>query len=185
MPHTEEHKYILFGTNTPYVGKVVEIGGELFTTNGGGFEGGSQKITEIGGNSNSTTNTMNTLNTSVLSDNPVTRNFVSRVSYYTADGTEIPRGTKLHQHADGTIMTEHVPEGSTMSDTSVVVTTTFNNNNQNTITRQSQTQTTRARNLTRGAAVRSGMVSGRTMTPRSGGGTTGGRSGGGSGGGGY
>tara|TARA_R100001443_G_scaffold73036_1_gene81019 strand:- start:443 stop:991 length:549 start_codon:yes stop_codon:yes gene_type:complete len=176
MPHTEEHKYILFGTTTPYAGKVVEIGGELFTTNGGGFEGGSQKITEIGGKSNSTNNTMNTLNASVLSDNPVTRNFVSRVSYYTADGTEIPRGSNLHQHADGTIMTEHVPEGSVMSDTSIVVTTTFNNNNQNTITRQSQTQTTQARNLTRGAASRSGVAS--TRTPRSGGGTMGGGSGG-------
>ena len=43
-------------------------------------------------------------------NNPVTRTFVSRVPYYRqSDGTTVPAGAELHEHADGTIMIGHDP----------------------------------------------------------------------------
>ena len=54
--------------------------------------------------------------------NPVTRTFTAPQSprYYKPNGQIVPVGAPLHQHQDGTIMTEHLRGGS-MPDTSVIV----------------------------------------------------------------
>ena len=41
--------YIIVGTNQPYSGKVVNVGGKLFTTKGGTFEGNSQEVHSLNG----------------------------------------------------------------------------------------------------------------------------------------
>jgi hypothetical protein len=48
MPHTPEHnrQYTIAGTGEKYTGKVVEIGGQFYTTEGGAFEGHSQQLQE-------------------------------------------------------------------------------------------------------------------------------------------
>lgn len=59
--------------------------------------------------------------------NPVISNFFAPegTTYYKPDGTTVRPEEELHIHADGTIMTEHSEIGNTtMSDTSVVVTST-------------------------------------------------------------
>ena len=111
MPHKPGHTnrnaaYKVYGTNEPYSGMTVEVGGYLYSTVGGALEGNSmQLIATVGSNSNVNTNQMsNTQN-----DNPVTRTFISRMVYYRQDGTPVPRGAELHQHQDGTIMLGHDP----------------------------------------------------------------------------
>jgi hypothetical protein len=69
--------------------------------------------------------------------NPVTRTFNAPQSprYYRPNGQIVPVGAPLHQHQDGTIMTEHAMGP---NDNSVVVTTTqprMNNNRRRTPTR--------------------------------------------------
>ena len=74
--------------------------------------------------------------------NPVTRLFQAPSSprYYRPDGTLIPVGAPLHQHRDGTIMTEH---SMGTNDNSVVVTTrrTVNNNQRSRVNRQNRRNT--------------------------------------------
>ena len=127
----------VYGTDEPYNGKTVNIGGHLYTTRGGALEGDSLQLYGNGsfgddlgydnfdpdrasgfgddlgidgfdperrngsGNMNQQRNQ--------TSSNPVTRTFVSRVVYYRQDGTVVPSGSELHQHADGTIMLGHDP----------------------------------------------------------------------------
>lgn len=109
MPHEPGHNgnttqasYRIVGTDRTYSGLVVMIGGHPYTTDGGTLQGNSQQLELIGNNNTSQTQTQN--------DNPVTRTFISRVLYYRQDGTTVPVGTEMHEHADGTIMLGHDPE---------------------------------------------------------------------------
>jgi hypothetical protein len=48
-------QYIVYGTNQPYGGKVLNVGNKLFTTRGGALEGNSYEVvlvTSTGGNQN-------------------------------------------------------------------------------------------------------------------------------------
>ena len=100
MPHGGPH-YKIPGTDTEYSGKVVIIAGDPFTTNGQTLEGNSQRL-ELMDSSTPMNQTQN-------NTNPVTRTFVSRVVYYRQDGSEVPVGSDLHEHQDGTIMLGHDP----------------------------------------------------------------------------
>ena len=73
------------------------------------------------GNGNGNGNGRATTTTTTTNDNPVTRLFNAPTSprYYRPDGTIVPVGARLHQHQDGTIMTEHAMGP---NDNSVVVT---------------------------------------------------------------
>mgnify|MGYP003635877520 CR=1 FL=1 len=42
-------QYIIYGTNQPYSGRVVEVGGQLYTTQGGALEGYSFQLIPRGG----------------------------------------------------------------------------------------------------------------------------------------
>ena len=42
-------QYIIYGTNQPYSGRVVEVGGQLYTTVGGAYEGFSFQVYPAGG----------------------------------------------------------------------------------------------------------------------------------------
>jgi len=91
--------------------------------------------------------------------NPVTRTFVSRVAYYTRDGSTVNPGTELHQHADGTVMLGHDP-----NNMGAIVTT---NQTINRTTRQTQrgTQTsTSTRQTTRRTQTRTGTMNTRRST---------------------
>jgi len=91
--------------------------------------------------------------------NPVTRTFVSRVAYYTRDGSTVNPGTELHQHADGTVMLGHDP-----NNMGAIVTT---NRTINRTTRQTQrgTQTsTSTRQTTRRTQARTGTMNTRRST---------------------
>ena len=105
MPHTPGHntaQYKIYGTDEPYSGMTVEIGGFMYSTVGGALEGNSMQLV-----ANTPMNANPDMN---QNNNPVTRTFVSRVTYYRQDGTPVAPGVDLHQHADGTIMLGHDPE---------------------------------------------------------------------------
>ena len=151
MPHEPGHNgnttqasYRIVGTDRTYSGLVVMVGGHPYTTDGGTLQGNSQQLELIGNNNTSQTQTQN--------DNPVTRTFISRVLYYRQDGTTVPVGTEMHEHANGTIMLGHDPEN--MGE---IVTRT---STQRTQTQRTQTQRTRTST--------GGMGGGRTGGGRSG-----------------
>ena len=56
MPHTPEHtvsntaQYKIYGTDEPYNGMTVEIGGFMYSTVGGALEGKSYQLTPMGSN---------------------------------------------------------------------------------------------------------------------------------------
>ena len=144
MPHEPGHNgnttqasYRIVGTDRTYSGLVVMIGGHPYTTDGGTLQGNSQQLELVGNNNTSQTQTQN--------DNPVTRTFISRVLYYRQDGTTVPVGTEMHEHADGTIMLGHDPEN--MGE---IVTRTSSQRT------QTRTQVTRRRTQTGGMGGRSG-----------------------------
>ena len=148
MPHEPGHNgnetlYKVYGTDEPYSGRMVEIAGFMYSTVGGALEGNSYQLIPMENNI-SQTQTQN--------DNPVTRTFISRVLYYRQDGTTVPVGTEMHEHADGTIMLGHDPEN--MGE---IVTRT---STQRTQTQRTQTQRTRTST--------GGMGGGRTGGGRSG-----------------
>ena len=132
MPHGGPH-YKIAGTDTEYNGIVIMIAGEPFTTTSGTIEGDNQRL-ELVSENKSQTQTQN--------DNPVTRTFISRVLYYRQDGTTVPVGTEMHEHADGTIMLGHDPEN--MGE---IVTRT---SSQRTQTRTTRSMTQRTRTSTGG-----------------------------------
>ena len=141
MPHEPGHNenttqasYRIVGTDKTYSGLVVMIGGHPYTTDGGTLQGNSQQLELIRNNNTSQTETQN--------DNPVTRTFISRVLYYRQDGTTVPVGTEMHEHADGTIMLGHDPEN--MGE---IVTRT---SSQRTQTRTTRSMTQRTRTSTGG-----------------------------------
>ena len=151
MPHEPGHNgnttqasYRIVGTDRTYSGLVVMVGGHPYTTDGGTLQGNSQQLELVGNNNTSQTQTQN--------DNPVTRTFISRVLYYRQDGTTVPVGTEMHEHANGTIMLGHDPEN--MGE---IVTRT---STQRTQTQRTQTQRTRTST--------GGMGGGRTGGGRSG-----------------
>jgi len=138
MPHEPGHNgnetlYKVYGTDEPYSGKMVEIAGFMYSTVGGALEGNSYQLIPMENNI-SQTQTQN--------DNPVTRTFISRVLYYRQDGTTVPVGTEMHEHADGTIMLGHDPEN--MGE---IVTRT---SSQRTQTRTTRSMTQRTRTSTGG-----------------------------------
>ena len=85
-----------------------------------GARGGSGMMT-----SRSTTTPQRTSTTTRANANPVTRLFQAPSSprYYRPDGSIVPVGAPLHQHRDGTIMTEHTMDAFGTDDGAVVVTT--------------------------------------------------------------
>ena len=121
--------YKIYGTNEIYNGLVVASGNRLYTTVGGAVEGDSKEVIEVKGgvgtkNSEDPLPTMNTMNnTNSVNNNPVIRTFFadeSTTTYYKPDGQMVAIGTPLHEHQDGTIMTQH---SMGLNDNSVVVTT--------------------------------------------------------------
>ena len=111
-------QYKIYGTGEMYSGLTVDVGGYMYTTEGGALEGDSVQLI-AGGGSNPNINQNN-------NTNPVTRTFVSRTVYYRAvSGTGVPIGTTLHQHQDGTIMVgDHNNPNYDMNAPNNVVTTT-------------------------------------------------------------
>ena len=154
----QEAPYKVYGTNQVYTGMVVNIGNKVYTTTGGTLEGNSVEVvpnTPGGGNQNVEEDlpTMNPMNQSSSpaagNNNPITRLFVyapgfyeGQPRYYRSDtGQEVELYSQLHEHADGTVMTEH------SMNNSVIVTTTPPNQT----TRMNQTTpTTGGQNTTGG-----------------------------------
>ena len=155
--------YKIYGTNQPYTGKVVMIGNRLYTTTGGTLEGNSKEVVETTGTAanKNTSDALPTIATqapsraapSTRGGNTVTRTFQAPRTprYYRPDGTIVEVGYNLHQHQDGTIMTEHSmgPE-----DNSVVVTTTPpGNRNRSTTTRTTRRRMNRTNNQNGGGGM--------------------------------
>lgn len=169
MPHEPGHSdttYIIVGTNEPYTGKVVKVGDKLYTTVGGAKEGFSKQVQTV---QDSTKKNANPVKTSVTQNqNPIIERFrVGNITYYNSQtGEIIPRGTELHRHRDGTIMTSHTTENP-MGDSSVVVTTRLP---QNTANRQSNVS--RSNQNGRNGNRPGGNVGGNMNQTRSGGGGT-------------
>ena len=102
--------YKVYGTNEPYSGRVVQIGSDLFTTEGGALEGFSYQVVPINVNKNPLQEP--NLNPS---NNPVIRTFINRYDatnvseYLNSNGTPLARGAKLHEHQNGQVMKGHDP----------------------------------------------------------------------------
>ena len=103
-------QYKVYGTNEPYSGRVVQIGSDLFTTEGGALEGFSYQVVPTNVNKNP----LPELNPNP-SNNPVTRTFTNRYDatnvseYLNLNGTPVGNGAKLHEHQNGQVMRGHNP----------------------------------------------------------------------------
>ena len=150
MPHEPGHngQYVIKSTGEPYNGPVLKTqSGEFYTTTTGALEGfdgvgpGGQLLVLA---SESTIQPPQQ-QTAVGDDNPVTRLFTAPATprYYLPNGNLVSIGARLHQHQDGTIMTEH---GMGPNDNSVVVTTVPPNGSRNRTNGMSQTRGRRTRN---------------------------------------
>ena len=98
---TIEDKYVIKRTRQPYTGLVLTFAGRLVTAPNGTYEGNfSQELEQI------TQDGPNDMNRIV---DKITRKFQAPRSprYYKPDGTLIPIGYRLHQHASGIIHSEH------------------------------------------------------------------------------
>ena len=124
----------VYGTNEPYIGRTVTIAGFEYTTVGGALEGDSFQLVPIDeGQTNAPLEEQipigSTLNVgggtaTIVDNNPVVNLFQapSTPRYRREDNNElVPIGANLHEHQDGTIMTEHTMEGAGTPDGSVVV----------------------------------------------------------------
>ena len=195
MPHEPGHTtdtmetndngntYTIAGTNQPYQGNVINIGGNLYTTSGNTLEYNSQRLNET-----VTVNPTNQLNTTI-NDNPVVETFVSSVSprYRTLGGVQIPgqtdnlgflnAGVPLHRHADGTVMIGHDPNEMGVT---VVIAESENVRQGNTIRTPLSTRSSNSQRMPSQRAASTSRTS-----PRSTGGGMSGRGSGGGGGGGY
>ena len=139
----------VYGTNEPYIGRTVTIAGFEYTTVGGALEGDSFQLVPIDeGQTNAPLEEQipigSTLNVgggtaTIVDNNPVVNLFQapSTPRYRREDNNQlVPIGANLHEHQDGTIMTEH---SMGPNDNSVVVyqdisqdtDTTIDNNQQN------------------------------------------------------
>ena len=106
-------------------------------------------------------------NGNAINENPVTRLFNAPRTprYYNPDGSLVPVGAPLHEHQDGTIMTQH---GMGPNDNSFVVTT--RQMNQRTVNRQpvSRVRATQMRTTQRQANQRRGTRRRTTQMPQNG-----------------
>ena len=165
MPHKPGHngQYVIKSTGEPYNGPVLKTqAGEFYTTTTGALEGhvagggpGGQLLTLASESMIQSPQQQ----TAVGDENPVTRLFTAPTTprYYLPNGNLVNIGAKLHQHQDGTVMTEH---SMGVNDNSVVVTTVPPNGSRNrtngmsqtgrrTRTRQTQTRTQQQNNMNR------------------------------------
>jgi len=178
MPHEPGHngQYVIKSTGEPYNGTVLKTqSGEFFTTTTGAMEGydgfsvGGQLLVLA---SESIIEPIQQ-ETAVSDENPVTRLFTAPTTprYYLPNGNLVSIGAKLHQHQDGTIMTEHTMEGVGTPDGSVVVTTVPPNGSRSRTNGISQTRGRRTRNRgtttpTRTTRTQTTMNRGTTTTQR-------------------
>ena len=111
------------------------------TTNGNGVRNGNGMRNGMRNNTAATTRAAN--------QNPVTRTFFAPQSprYFRPNGQIVPIGAPLHQHLDGTIMTEH---SMGPNDNSVVVTTSSPSSTPN------RTRTSRTARATRAPRINMG-----------------------------
>ena len=136
MPHIPGHTYVISGTNEPYSGRVIMIGGEPFTSESGTIDGFRQKLEDSQQNQTTT--------------NPVTRTFVSRVVYYRQDGSAVPIGSDLHEHQQGQIMLGHDPNNmGAIVTRNRPISSNGNNGQMRTQTRTSTPRQTRTQTSTR------------------------------------
>ena len=139
MPHEPGHtngnaQYRVYGTNEPYNGLTVKIGGYHYTTDEGTLQGDSLQLVPI--------NNVSTQQQNQTPNNPVTRTFVSRVVYYRQDGSSVPVGSDLHEHQDGTIMLGHDPNNmGAIVTRNRPISSNRNNGQMRTQTRRTQTST--------------------------------------------
>lgn len=115
-------QYKIYGTNKPYTGKVVKIGQDLFTTEGGALEGNSYQVVLDAVNNNApdldgpdlTQGRGQDIITTFVVGDPT--NF-GKGSYFYEDGSRVLTGTKLHHHTiiptgrQSNFMTQHVMNG--------------------------------------------------------------------------
>ena len=150
MPHEPGHngQYVIKSTGEPYNGPVLKTqSGEFYTTTTGALEGfdgvgpGGQLLVLASESTIQPTQQQ----TAVGDENPVTRLFTAPATprYYLPNGNLVSIGARLHQHQDGTIMTEH---SMGPNDNSVVVTTVPPNGSRNRTNGMSQTRGRRTRN---------------------------------------
>jgi hypothetical protein len=198
MPHEPGHngQYVIKSTGEPYNGPVLKTqSGEFYTTTTGALEGfdgvgpGGQLLVLASESTIQPTQQQ----TAVGDDNPVTRLFTAPATprYYLPNGNLVSIGARLHQHQDGTIMTEH---SMGPNDNSVVVTTVPPNGRArtNSITQtrgrrtrnrraQTQTRTQQQNNMNRNRRTTTTQRTStqRNQTQRRTGGMGGGRTGGG------
>ena len=107
MPHEPGHKYQIYGSSLEYTGRVVKIGEDLFTTNGGGFEGTSQKVTEV---QMDNTQTITTTTQQAMDPLNQTNLKATKGQFRFRNGGPVPQGFAYHLH-EGQAM-----EGATHSD---------------------------------------------------------------------
>ena len=131
MPHKSGHTntgttYKIYGTNQPYNGMAVEIGGYMYSTVGGALEGDSYQLVPLQGSPNVDPNQTPIPDMEVpiprpalptpgnsQNNNPVVRTFrnrrdsSNRLEYLRLDGSDA--AMLLHEHMDGTIMEGHDP----------------------------------------------------------------------------
>jgi hypothetical protein len=110
----QQNYMMVYGTNEFYNGPTVRIGGYDYTTVGGALEGTSLQLVpiETNGTDELVQQDVNPIGSNLINNNanPVIRLFEapSTPRYRRIDNDElIPVGSPLHEHADGTIMTEH------------------------------------------------------------------------------
>ena len=128
----------VYGTNEPYTGLTVNIGGFIYSTKGGAYEGDSLQLVPMNNGNTSQTQTQ------TQNDNPVTRLFQapSNPRYRRNDNNRlVPVGANLHEHQDGTIMTEHSMGPNDNSVVVNVVSQTGRTNGTRTQTRRTRTST--------------------------------------------
>ena len=118
----ENTTYKVYGTNEPYSGITVEVGGFLYSTVGGALEGDSMQLVSLDGGPIVDPNQMPNVDVTVpntstpgnaQNNNPVVRTFrnrrdgSNRLEYLRLDGSDA--AMLLHEHMDGTIMEGHDP----------------------------------------------------------------------------
>ena len=101
--------YIIYGTNQPYSGRVVEVGGQLYTTQGGALEGYSFQVMARGGQNDTLPDIVGQYQTGVRPRPRPDSNFLSPV----------PPGTSGMVSPDGNQMTPDIPEGKFPDDPTV------------------------------------------------------------------
>ena len=193
MPHEPGHngQYVIKSTGEPYSGLVLHYAGKPHTTRTGAYEGSKSRELVLASEYSGQPFSRQRQEVVTQNPNPVTRLFTapSEPRYYRPDGTIVAVGAKLHQHQDGTIMTEH---SMTPNDNSVVVRTTAPRvvrgrrtraRTQRPVPASTMTRTQRAnmnrRTTTPTRTTQTQTTRRRTMTTRRNGGGSGGGTGGG------